>query len=57
MPRTAIIARSTLQLTKITVLSKGREMAANLGDIRMINIYAPSGTWRKAERKTFVTVS
>jgi exonuclease III len=50
---TAIIARSTLQLTKITALPSGLAMAANLGELRMVNIYAPSGTARKAVREAF----
>jgi exonuclease III len=53
----AIITRNTLQLTNITILPSGRAMAANLGDLRVVNIYARSGTARKAERKRFSMVS
>jgi hypothetical protein len=38
MRGTAIITQSTLQLTKITALPSGRKMAANLGELRMVNI-------------------
>jgi exonuclease III len=49
----AIVARNTLQMTKIPAILSVRAMTANLGDLRLINIYAPSGTARKAERETF----
>jgi exonuclease III len=53
MRGTEITTRSTLLFTKITAPPSGRVMAANLGDLRMVNIYAPSGTARKAEREAF----
>jgi len=52
---TAIPARSTLHLTNITILSSGRAIAADYKGIRLINVYAPSGTARRADREQFYT--
>jgi exonuclease III len=41
MMETVILARSTLQLIKITLLPSGRAMAATLGELRIFNIYVP----------------
>jgi len=52
---TAILARSTLHLTKVTTLPSGRAIAADYRGLRLINIYAPSGTARRADREQFYT--
>jgi len=52
---TAILAKSTLLLTNITILPSGRAMAADYKGIRLINVYAPSGTARRANREQFYT--
>jgi len=50
----AILERSTLHLTKIT-LPSGRTKAADYKGIRLINVYATSGTARRADREQFHT--
>jgi hypothetical protein len=50
---TAIIHRDGIQLDNIRRLPSGRGVVANLDDVTIINIYAPSGTARKAEREEF----
>jgi len=52
---TAILAKSTLQLTNITILPSGRAIAADYKGIRLINVYAPSGTARRTDREQFYT--
>jgi hypothetical protein len=52
---TAVLARGTLHLTNITNLPSGRAMAADYKGIRLINVYAPSGTARRADREQFYT--
>jgi len=44
---TAILARSTLNLTNITTLPSGPTMAADYKGIRIINVYTSSGTARR----------
>jgi len=51
----AILAKSTLHLTNITTLPSGRAIAADYKGIRLINVYAPSGTARRADREQFYT--
>jgi len=50
---TAILAKSTLHLTNITTLPSGRAIAADYKGIRLINVYAPSGTARRVDREQF----
>jgi len=52
---TAILTRSTLHLTKINTLPSGRAIAADYTGLRLINVYAPSGTARRADREQFYT--
>jgi len=52
---TAIPARSTLHLSNIITLPSGRAIAADYKGIRFINLYAPSGTARRAYREQFST--
>jgi len=52
---TAILAKSTLHLTNITNLPSGRAIAANYKGIRLINVYAPSGTARRTDREQLYT--
>ena len=52
---TAILANSTLLLTNITTMPSGRAIAADYKGIRLINVFAPSGTARRADRKQFYT--
>jgi len=52
---TAILAKSTLHLTNITTLPSGRTIAADYEGIRLINVYAPSGTARRTDREQFYT--
>ena len=51
--RTAILAKTRLQLQNIQRIPSGRGIAANFKGIRIINIYAPPGTERRAEREQF----
>jgi len=44
MRGTAIVAKCQHQLTNVLTLPTGRAIAATLHGIRMINVYAPSGT-------------
>jgi len=57
MRGTAILARSTLHLTVtgINFLPSGRAMAANIKGIRLLKVYAPSGTARRSDREQFYT--
>jgi len=50
---TALVPRDLLTLTNITPLPSGRAIAANLGDLSIIKLYAPSGTWKRHEREAF----
>jgi len=52
---TAILATSTLHLTNITTLPSGRAIAADCKGIRLMDVYAPSGTARRANREQFYT--
>jgi len=53
---TAILAKNTLHLKNITTLPSGRAIAADYKGIRLINVYAPSGTARRADREQFYTI-
>jgi exonuclease III len=50
---TAIMARHDFPLTDVTSLPTGRAIAANHGGLRLINVYAPAGTARLADREHF----
>jgi exonuclease III len=52
---TAILANSTLLLTNTTTMPSGRAIAADYKGIRLINVFAPSGTARRADREQFYT--
>jgi exonuclease III len=53
MRGTAIMAKSQHHLTNIRKLPTGRAIAAIFRDVQIINLYAPSGTNRRAEREEF----
>jgi hypothetical protein len=53
MRGTAIMARHDVPLIYVTSLSTGRAIAANHGGPRLINLYAPAGTARRADREHF----
>jgi len=53
MRGTAILARTELHLTNITTLPSGCAIAAEYSGIRLINVYAPSGTAWRTERERF----
>ena len=53
MRGTAILAKQELSLTEVTLLPSGRAIAATHSGIRLINVYAPAGTARRAEREQF----
>ena len=50
---TAILTRDTIVVTNLSRLPSGRAIAATLGTLLIINIYAPSGTSKRAERESF----
>jgi len=50
---TALILRDLLTLTHITPLPSGPAIAANFGDLSVINIYVTSDTAKRYERKAF----
>lgn len=56
MRGTAIMARRGLQITNIDRLPTGRAMAVTCHGMRIINIYAPSGTAKRADRERFYNV-
>jgi hypothetical protein len=49
----AILTRNVSGLRNIQTIPSGRAMAANLGELRLLNIYAPSGTANRGERERF----
>jgi exonuclease III len=53
---TAIVARSDIMLTNINKIPSGRAIAAEYNGWHIINIYAPSGTAKRAEREQFYNV-
>jgi endonuclease/exonuclease/phosphatase family metal-dependent hydrolase len=53
MPGTAIVAKCQHHFTNILTLPTGRAIAATFRGVRPINIYALSGTARRAEREDF----
>jgi exonuclease III len=50
---TAVVSRDTIPLTNISKLPTGRAIAASVGILLIINIYAPSGASKHTERETF----
>ena len=56
MRGTGIVAKCQRQLTNVVTLSTGRAIAATLRGIRMINVFTPSGTARRAEREDIYNV-
>jgi exonuclease III len=50
---TAILAKEGFTLTNIQRIPSGRGIAATLQGIRIVNIYAPSGSEKKREREAF----
>jgi exonuclease III len=53
---TAFIYKDIYTLTDVRIMSSGRGIMATFNGIRIVNIYAHSGTSRKAERETFFNV-
>ena len=53
MRGTAILAREGITLDDIVRAPSGRAIAAVYQGILLLNVYAPSGTSRKAEREEF----
>jgi len=53
MRRTAIVARKDLHITRIDRIPSGRAIAAEFHGTRLINIYAPPGTSKRAQRERF----
>jgi len=50
---TAILAKEGLLLTNIQRIPSGRGIAATLQGIRIVNLYAPSGSEKRREREVF----
>jgi len=50
---TAILAKHDFPLTNVTSLPTGRAIAADYNGIRLVNVYAPAGTARRADRERF----
>ena len=53
MRGTAIAVRDVITLTGIHKLPSGRAMSADYNALRLINVYAPSGSARRTERENF----
>lgn len=56
MRGTAILTRRGLQVTDIHRIPTGRAVAVTCQGIRIVNIYAPSGTSRRTDRERFYNV-
>lgn len=50
---TAILCKEGIILTEVTLLEDGRGVAATLNDMRIVNIYAPSGSSQRVRRAEF----
>jgi exonuclease III len=50
---TALVGRKTTRIPHVQLLPSGRAIAATYGDLRIVNIYAPSGTLNRVEREHF----
>ena len=53
MRGTAFVTKQDLQITNINKLPSDRGITADFGGVKLINIYAPSGTAKKREREQF----
>lgn len=53
---TAILFRTGVQLSDVIQLPSGRALSARLGDVTIVNVYAPSGTQGRKERDRFFEV-
>ena len=53
MRGTAFMTRNGLQVTNINKIPSGRGITAECGGITLLNVYAPSGTAKQAEREAF----
>ena len=53
MRGTAIVARRNIPITNLERLPSGRAMAVESNGLRIINLYAPSGTAKRMERERF----
>ena len=50
---TAILTRDSIIFTNSSRIPSGRAIAATLGTLLIINVYAPSGTAKRTEREAF----
>jgi exonuclease III len=50
---TTLVVRKTTRIQQVQLLPSGHAIAATYGDLRIVNIYAPSGTSNKVEREHF----
>lgn len=50
---TAIIYRSDFEVSDVLCDTEGRIISVDIANIRLINVYSPSGSQRKAERELF----
>ena len=53
MRGTAIVAKRQHHLTNILTIPSGRANAAHFRGIKLVNVYAPSGTAQRAERERY----
>ena len=50
---TALLWRSSLPLTDLATVPSGRAVAATFGDVRVVNVYAPTGNARRERNEFF----
>jgi exonuclease III len=50
---TAIVAREGVELSNIAMVSSGRAIVVEYDNLKIVNIYAPSGTAKRSEREDF----
>jgi exonuclease III len=55
MRGTAILVRNAMSITTVHKLPSGRAMSAEYRGIRLINVYAPSGSARRTEIEDFLS--
>ena len=53
MRGTAFMTRNGLQVTNINKIPSGRGITAECEGVTLLNVYAPSGTAKQAEREAF----
>jgi exonuclease III len=53
---TAIVTREIIPLTNVVRIQSGRDIAAEVQGVWLVNIYAPSGAEKKIERETFFNI-